>query len=190
MSRYDGVDFAACPVRKLDAAKPPSHEGFRPLRPEFATYWKKGRIFRECRSSIAGCWYFDVEGKLAAYVTLLADRLSVDRELLGAEDVRYQTFPAVKIGLLAADHRAKGAGKALMRWAFRHTVGELCPRLGIRFIIVDALYDPDNGYDVAPYYAQFGFIHASPDERPRPGEYFRTMFFDLKPLLDATAGAS
>ena len=50
---------------------------------------------------------------------------------------------------------------------------------------VAALNDPDSGYDVAPYYEQFGFIHAAPDGLPRPGEFFRTMFFDVKPLLDA-----
>ena len=146
MSRYDGLDFAALPVHQLDPATPPSHEGFRPVRPEFGTYWKKGRIFRECGAGIAACWYFEVDQKLVAYITLLADRLTVESELLETEGVRYRTFPAVKIGLLAADQRAKGAGKALIRWAFRHVVTELCPRLGIRFVTVDALYDPDSGY--------------------------------------------
>lgn len=188
MTLFDGVNFAVLSVHKLEAGNLPSHEGFRPLRPEFSTYWKKGRVRRECASSIASCWYLAVEGRLAAYITLLADRLVVESELLSSEDVRYRTFPAVKIGLLAADRRARGAGTALVRWAFRHVVETVCPRLGARFITVDALYDPDSSYDVAPYYERFGFIHAAPDARARPGEFFRTMFFDLKPLIDAASG--
>lgn len=185
MNRFEGVDFARLAVRRLEPDSPPSPEGFRPLRAEFSTFWKKGRVFRELRSRLAGCWYLECDGKLVAYITLLADRLTAELPLLESEGVRYRTFPAVKIGLLAADQRAKGAGTALMRWAFLYTITELCPRLGIRFLTVDALHDPDDGYDVAPYYERFGFLHAAADALPKPGEHYRTMFFDLKPLLDA-----
>jgi hypothetical protein len=34
-------------------------------------------------------------------------------------------------------------------------------------------------------YEKFGFVFADPSGVPREGEQFRTMFFDLKPLLDA-----
>ena len=47
-----------------------------------------------------------------------------------------------------------------MQWAFRHVTGELCPRLGVRFVTVDALYDPDSNYDTAPFYTRFGFTFA------------------------------
>jgi hypothetical protein len=48
--------------------------------------------------------------------------------------VQYQTFPAVKIGLLAADRRAKGAGRRLVEWAIEYVVGELAPTIGVRFL--------------------------------------------------------
>lgn len=185
MSRFEGVDFATLPVLRLEPDSPPSPEGFRPVRPEFSTYWKKGRVLREVGSRLAGCWYLAHGGNLAAYVTLLADRLTLELPVLEGEGIRYRTFPAVKIGLLAADHRARGAGTALMRWTVLYTVRELCPRLGVRFLTVDALHDPDDDYDVAAYYARFGFQHAAADAQPKPSEHFRTMFFDLKPLIEA-----
>jgi hypothetical protein len=57
---------------------------------------------------------------LAGYMTLIADKLEVDRPILIDEGVRYQTFPAIKIGLLAADRRAKGAGRRLVEWAIEY----------------------------------------------------------------------
>jgi len=49
--------------------------------------------------------------------------------LLESENVQYRTFPAVKIGLLAVDNRAKGLGTVLMHWVFRYVAGELSPLL-------------------------------------------------------------
>jgi hypothetical protein len=40
---------------------------------------------------------------LAGYITLLADKLQVENPILVEEGVKYQTFPAIKIGLLAVD---------------------------------------------------------------------------------------
>lgn len=43
-------------------------------------------------------------------MTPITDKLELDQPILIDEGVQYQTFPAIKIGLLAADRRAKGAG--------------------------------------------------------------------------------
>lgn len=176
-------------VEKLDLLQVPDPSGFRPKRGEFATYWKRGRIARELRAHLGQCWFVRGEAKrLAGYITLLADSLAVERPLLEGEDVRYRTFPAVKIGLLAVDGRAKGLGTELMRWAFRYVASELCPRLGARFMKVDALYDPDSDYDTSKFYERFGFMFADGEGRRVEGQPFRTMYFDLKPILDALDG--
>ena len=73
---------------------------------EFATYWKQGRLSRESSAHLGQCWFARKDdGRLAGYVTLLADRLAVETTLLASESVKYRTFPAVKIGLLAVDER-------------------------------------------------------------------------------------
>ena len=189
MANGPSRDWSGVHVENLDALHAPDATGFRPKRGEFATYWKKGRIARELSAHLGQCWFARGEAKrLAGYITLLADCLAVERPLLEGEDVRYRTFPAVKIGLLAVDGRAKGLGTELMRWAFRYTASELCPRLGARFMKVDALYDPDSDYDTSEFYARFGFRFADGEGLRIQGQPFRTMYFDLKPILDALDG--
>ena len=179
-------NWATLPVEKLNLLDPPDAKGFRPKRGEFATYWKQGRITRELSSHLGNCWFVrNPDHQLAGYITLLADCLAVERPLLQGEDVRYRTFPAVKIGLLAVDKRAKGLGTALIHWAFRYTTGEVCSRLGARFLKVDALYDPDSDYDTSKFYARFGFMFADGEGRRVEGQPFRTMYFDLKLILDS-----
>jgi GNAT superfamily N-acetyltransferase len=188
MADGTGRDWARVAVEMLDPANPPDASGFRPTRGEFATYWKKGRIERETRAHLGRCWFARNDaGKLAGYITLFADRLTVESPLLAGEGVQYHTFPAVKIGLLAVDKRAKGLGTALVKWAFAYMASELSQRLGIRFATVDALHDPDSDYDTAPFYSRFGFTFTDGEGRRVPGQAFRAMYFDLKPILDALA---
>jgi hypothetical protein len=122
---------------------------------------------------------------LAGYITLLADKLTVQSQLLATEQVQYRTFPAVKIGLLATDKRAKGVGSCLVEWAMEYVVQTLSPAIGVRFLTVEALYDPDTGYDSSGFYQKFGFRLVNPDESLPPLHGYRTMYFDLKPLIDS-----
>lgn len=179
-------DWSRVGIEKLDPRNPPDATGFRPVRGEFATYWKKGRIARDVGAHVGNCWFSrNVAGRLAGYITLFADSLGVERALLESENVRYRSFPAVKIGLLAVDGRARGLGTALVKWAFRYTATELCPRIAVRFMTVDALYDPDSDYDTSGFYERFGFTFADGEGCRVEGQPFRTMYFDLKPILDA-----
>lgn len=176
----------ALTVEKLDVLAPPDASGFRPIRAEFATYWKRGRIRREQSAHLGECWFVrKKDGRLGGYITLLADRLAVENQLLAEESVKYRTFPAVKIGLLAVDERAKGYGSALVQWAFEYVTTAICPRLGTRFMTVDALYDPDSDYDTAGFYSRFGFTFSDGQGRQIREQPFRAMYFDLKPILDA-----
>ena len=104
--------------------------------------------------------------------------------------MQYRTLPAVKIGLLAADGRAKGAGRRLVEWALEYVATELIEKVGVRFITVDAFYDldPDSHgghYDASGFYTRIGFNFVNPDESLPPPQSYRTMYFDLKPLVDA-----
>jgi len=162
-----------------------SGQGFRPIRGEFATYWRQGKIAREVEAHICRCWILRDGEDLAAYITLLADKLTVEERLLHDEGVLYKTFPAVKIGFLAADKRARGTGRFLVEWAMDYIATALSPTVGVRFVSVDALYDADKQYDSSGFYLKLGFQFANPDEDIPPREGYRTLFFDLKPLIDA-----
>jgi GNAT superfamily N-acetyltransferase len=184
--KFSGVDFPTAPITKLDPAEDYPAQGFRCKRGEFVTYWKQGRVQREVQASICQCWAIWHSDALAGYITLLADKLEVDSRLLQEEGVQYRTFPAIKIGLLAADRRAKGAGFRLVEWALEYVAVELASAVGVRFMTVDALYDLDKDppYDASGFYQRFGFQFVDPDEAVPENRPYRTMYLDLKPLID------
>jgi len=142
---------------------------------------------RDVQKHIGRCWIITYNNVLVAYITLLADKLEVKEPILDGEEIPYQTFPAVKIGLLASDMRAKKAGTRLMEWALEYIATEISPLVGVRFATVDALYDPDETpvYDSSGFYRKLGFRFASPDEPLPPKEPYRAMYFDLKDLIEA-----
>jgi hypothetical protein len=127
--KFVGVDFSQAEVEQLTPDLSTLGQGFCCVRGEFVTYWKQGRIHREVDARISQCWIIRHGNALAGYITLLADRLEVDEQLLENEGVQYRTFPAVKIGLLAADYRAKGAG--------RRSEEELPPSVPYRTMYLD-----------------------------------------------------
>jgi GNAT superfamily N-acetyltransferase len=115
--------------------------------------------------------------------------LSSEDTLLLQEGVKYRTFPAVKIGLLAVDRRTKGLGVRFMEWAIDYVITEVVPIIGVRFITVDALYDfeVEPAYDASGFYEKLGFEFADPMESLPPVNPYRTMYLDLKPLMEALA---
>jgi GNAT superfamily N-acetyltransferase len=185
-SKFAGVDFAEVEVEQLTPDLSGLGQGFRCARGEFVTYWKQGRIQREVDARISQCWVLRCEDSLAGYMTLIADKLELDQPILIDEGVQYQTFPAIKIGLLAADRRAKGAGRRLVEWAIEYVAGEIAPTIGVRFLTVDALYDVDETppYDASGFYEKFGFRFVNAEETLPPSTPYRTMYLDLKPLID------
>ena len=185
-SKFAGVDFSEFPVEHLTSELTISGQGFRCLRGEFVTYWRQGRIQRDIDACISQCWILRSEDSLAGYITLLTDKLELDEPILLDEGVQYRSFPAIKIGLLAVDRRAKGAGRRLVEWAVEYVAAEISPTVGVRFMTVDALYDPDTTppYDASGFYEKFGFQFVDPNESLPSSVPYRTMYLDLKPLID------
>lgn len=192
--RFSGVDFSASEVEKWTPANSEytgCGQGFKCSRNEFVSHWKH-RVPRDEGAGLGKCWIIRHNGHLAAYITLMADRLQVKgadgepKSLLKHEDVLYKTFPAVKIGLLAADKRARGAGTRLVDWALDYIATTLSPQLGVRFVTVDAAYDhdPARRYDASPYYLKFGFEYAEAEEVPPEDQAYRTMFLDIRRLIE------
>jgi hypothetical protein len=65
-------------------------------------------------------------------------------------------------------------------------VSEIVPVVGVRFVTVDALYDRDvePAYDASGFYTKLGFDFANPYESLPPEMPYRTMYFDLKPVIE------
>jgi GNAT superfamily N-acetyltransferase len=89
---------------------------------------------------------------------------------------RFMTLPAVKIGRLAVDKRfqSNGVGSAVIDFIKGwFTEGN---KTGCRFIVVDALNNPDT----LKFYYKNGFLYLNPkDEKDKT----RLMYFDLVSML-------
>ena len=110
-------------------------------------------------------------------------------------DGDFDIVPAVKLTVLARDDRAPGAGKALLTWTIDFIIREIVPRLGVRFLTVDAYYEFDKkgalAYDTGPYYAnEFDFRYVDSTEKPQRGSEYRSMYLDLLPLIEGVEQAS
>jgi GNAT superfamily N-acetyltransferase len=182
--KFEGVNFSE--HKPIPWTPEFTGQGFRCLRGEFVSFFRKGRIENEISSHISRCWLVHTNEGMAGYITLLADKLSLEEAVLMNEGIKYQTFPAVKIGLLAADSRAKGVGHLLVEWAVQYVAQHLSPTLGIRYLTVDALYDDEISphYDASGFYERLGFMFTNPKEALPKGGGTRSMFLDLKPLID------
>ncbi len=188
---FDGVDFASeVPVplatahTKWSKKFQCSHAGFRS---------RLGRIGNELKSHLCTGWALVSERSIAAYLTIQADQFrfeSTERgKTISLPDGDFAIVPAVKLIVLARHDRAQGAGKALLTWVIDYIIREIVPRLGVRFITVDAYYEFNSHgeiYDSGPYYAsQFDFRYVNSKEEPSQGGEYRSMYLDLLPLIDS-----
>ena len=95
-------------------------------------------------------------------------------------------FDGVDFSQINVDRRTKGLGVRLMEWAIDYVITEVVPVIGVRFITVDALYDFDvePAYNASGFYEKLGFEFADPTEVLPPINPYRTMYLDLKPLME------
>jgi hypothetical protein len=77
----------------------------------------------------------------------------------------------------------------LLEWAIDYVITEVVPVVGVRFITVDSLYDADvePTYDASSFYVKLGFELADPTKPLPPINPYRTMYLDLKPLIEVLA---
>jgi hypothetical protein len=184
-TRFEGVSFNDIPVVEMNPDIAQLCRGFKCKRPEFQSYIGGNLIKTESDCILSKCFIVHYDGHLAGYITLLADKLTLKDQILLNEGVTRSTFPAIKIGWLAGDRRVKGIGGKLIKWAMEYVALNVSDKIGARFLTVDALYDADIDphYDMSAYYANYGFEYASEEEELPPIDGFRSMYFDLMPLI-------
>ena len=186
---FEGIDFS----REVPVPLQPSHakwsKAFRCAQAGFRT--RLGKSGEELKSHLCTGWAYVVKKNVAAFLTIQADQLRIEsgerRKTVSLKDGDFTTIPAVKLMVLARDDRANGAGKALLTWTIGFIIREIVPRIGVRFLTVDAYYEFDSHgkltYDSGPYYAtQFDFRYVDSEEKPRKGGEYRSMYLDLLPL--------
>jgi ribosomal protein S18 acetylase RimI-like enzyme len=115
--------------------------------------------------------------KLVGYITLVCGQIESERaqaELGPNVQYRYDHYPAIKIARLAVDHRygGRGIGRDLVRLALGIILDEICPRVGCRFVVVDAKQSAVRFYDRTCGFTLLDTPENRASERP-------VMFLDL-----------
>src|ERR1017187_5164070 len=75
-SRFTLTDFSDTAVTQWTPDHAQYASGFRCNRPEFVSHLKK-RVPRDYESHLGQCWIILDNDKIAGYITLLADRLTM-----------------------------------------------------------------------------------------------------------------
>jgi hypothetical protein len=143
------------------------------------------------KSHLCTGWVIVCKKSIAAFLTIQADQFRFESsekgKTISLPDGDFEIVPAVKLTALARDDRAQGAGKALLTWVIDYIISEIVPRLGVRFLTVDAYYEFNAKgkliYDSGLWYAaKFDFRYVDPNETPYMGGEYRSMYLDLLPL--------
>ncbi|WP_407462801.1 GNAT family N-acetyltransferase [Methanobrevibacter sp.] len=81
------------------------------------------------------CKYYD---DIIGYIAISSDSISLEEKL----EVRYPSYPAIKVGRLAIakNYHRKGVGSYLLQWVDGLCL-ELQEQIGLRFVSVDAYND-------------------------------------------------
>lgn len=111
--------------------------------------------------------------KAVGYITLVCGEIATDPQLSNGDGFPYDHYPAVKIARLAvnSDLRGSGIGYQLTLLALGIVKEEICPRVGCRFVVLDAKQAS------IPFYVRQGFVLLdTPDNLKREHP---VMFLDL-----------
>jgi hypothetical protein len=191
---FDKTDFSLLnPVPWIPAHIKYSRD-FQCIRANFRTLLSTD-VPANVKARVSKAWVLLVEKRVAAYMNIRTDVLHIiDKggrtKKIVLEDAVLTHVPSIKIQLLAADKRAKGAGKRLVKWMIDYIVEELVPRVGVRFVTVDAYYGKistdGSRYDSSLFYSKnFDFRYVYTEETLSPNEGYRSMYLDLLPLIEA-----
>ncbi len=111
--------------------------------------------------SITYLWFLKSTKELVAYVTLLADAISLQGELkehFRQQGILYKSLPALKIGRLCVSDEYLGRGIGTLMIEFVLVLAQrISKEIGLRFITTDAKRNSDPRKDSVHFYKRFRF---------------------------------
>ena len=111
--------------------------------------------------SMTYLWFLKSTKELVAYVTVLADAISLQGELkehFRQQGVLYKSLPALKIGRLCVTDEYLGKGIGTLMIEFTLVLAQKISKdIGLRFITTDAKRNQEPRKDSVHFYKNFGF---------------------------------
>ena len=115
------MDFSEMVIEKLKSEH--DLDGFKSYEPELRKFFVEDALDNQ-RKNISVTYLLFYESNLTGYITLLNDRIDVDKDLklfLKSQSIHYNSLPAIKIGRLCVDDGflRKRFGRILISFSIR-----------------------------------------------------------------------
>ena len=145
------------------------NDSHKPILPDFKSYEKELVDFlaedalgnQKKQMSITYLWFLKSTKELVAYVTILADAISLQGELkehFRQQGILYKSLPALKIGRLCVADEYLGRGIGTLMIEFVLVLAQrISKEIGLRFITTDAKRNQEPRKDSVHFYKKFGF---------------------------------
>ncbi len=135
---------------------------FKSYEPELVDFLVEDALDNQKKQiSITYLWFLKSTKELIAYVTVLADAISLHgemKEYFKQKGIPYKSLPALKIGRLCVSDRYLGKGIGTLMIEFVLVLAQkIGKEVGLRFITTDAKRNKDSSKDSIHFYKKFGF---------------------------------
>ncbi len=136
--------------------------GFRSYEQELVDFLVEDALENQKKQiSVTYLWFLKSNNELIAYVTVLADAISLQgdmKEYFKQKGVPYKSLPALKIGRLCVSdaYLHQGIGTLMIEFVLvlAQKIGK---EMGLRFITTDAKRNADTTKDSIHFYKKLGF---------------------------------
>ena len=149
-------------IEKLSPAHTNILSNLESYEPELVNFLVEDALDQQNKMlSITYLWFIKGTNDFVGYITLLADKISLDaplKEEFRKMGITYKSLPAMKIGRLCVDNKfiRKGIGKLMVEFGIYHAK-KICESVGCRFITLDAKRNEDKNKDSLHFYRRMGF---------------------------------
>ena len=145
------------------------NESHKAILSSFETYEKELGDFlvedalenHKKQMSITYLWFLKSTKELSAYITVLADAISLQGELkehFRQKGILYKSLPALKIGRLCVSNKYLGRGIGTLMVEFAAVLAyRISKEIGLRFITTDAKRNQEPRKDSVHFYKRLGF---------------------------------
>ncbi|MBI2660116.1 GNAT family N-acetyltransferase [Candidatus Woesearchaeota archaeon] len=161
-SSKEKISITEIEIRQINDSHKPILSSFKSYEKELVDFLVEDAFDNQTKQmSITYLWFLKSTNELIAYVSVLADAISLQGELkehFRQKGVLYKSLPALKIGRLCVADEYLGRGVGTLMIEFVLVLAQrMSKEIGLRFITTDAKRNPDSRKDSVHFYKRFGF---------------------------------
>ncbi len=156
------ISIAEIEIQQINDSHKSSISSFRSYERELVEFLVEDALDnQEKQMSITYLWFLKSTKELVAYISVLADAISLQGELkehFRQQGILYKSLPALKIGRLCVSDQYLGRGIGTLMIEFTLVLAQRIDKeIGLRFITTDAKRNTDPRKDSVHFYKRLGF---------------------------------